>query len=127
VEIAWDQKIRRQIRDCDCSCRSYRRIPRHGTKGYFRLEWDLADQRSHMLVRNRAFIVPVCLDRTPEADAGVPESFQRVQWTRLTGGGTTPPAFIERVRRLLSPENSSAPEPACSTIGFCCGTRHPSW
>jgi serine/threonine-protein kinase len=70
------------------------------------LEWDLADQRSHMIVRHRPFIIPVCLDRTPESDAGVPESFQRVQWTRLPGG-ETPPAFAERVQRLLSPEPST--------------------
>jgi len=52
--------------------------------------------------------VPVCLDATPEAAADVPESFQRVQWTRLPGGAT-PAAFIERVRRLLSGEPSQGP------------------
>jgi hypothetical protein len=48
-------------------------------EGYFRLEWDLADQRTHRMARNRVFIVPVCLDSTPEAGADVPESFTRVQ------------------------------------------------
>jgi TolB-like protein len=56
-----------------------------------------------MIARNRVFVVPVCLDATPEAAADVPESFQRVQWTRLPAG-ETPPAFVERVRRLLSTE-----------------------
>ena len=45
--------------------------------------------------------------RTTEAAADVPESFRRVQWTRLPGGDT-PPAFVERIRRLLSPDLSPA-------------------
>jgi hypothetical protein len=80
---AWDQKIRQQIRDCALFIPiiSAQTATRH--EGYFRLEWDLADQRSHMIARNKAFIIPVCLDVTPDAGADVPDSFQRVQWTRL--------------------------------------------
>jgi TolB-like protein/Tfp pilus assembly protein PilF len=105
---AWDQKIRHEIHDCALFIPviSANTASRH--EGYFRLEWDLADQRTHMMARNRVFIVPVCLDRTPEAGADVPESFQRVQWTRLPGG-VTPTAFVERLRRLLSGELSQAP------------------
>jgi TolB-like protein len=104
----WDQKIRREIHDCAIFIPviSANTASRH--EGYFRLEWDLADQRNHMMARNRVFIVPVCLDTTAEAGADVPESFQRVQWTRLPDG-VTPAAFVERVRRLLSGE--PAPEP----------------
>src|ERR1700689_2880707 len=104
----WDQKIRREIHDCALFIPviSANTASRH--EGYFRLEWDLADQRTHMLARNRVFIVPVCLDATPDAGADVPESFQRAQWTRLPGG-VTPAAFVERVRRLLSAEQSQGP------------------
>ncbi|HEY6483110.1 MAG TPA: TIR domain-containing protein, partial [Steroidobacteraceae bacterium] len=103
----WDQKIRHEIHDCALFVPviSANTASRH--EGYFRLEWDLADQRTHMMARNRVFIVPVCLDATPEAGADVPESFQRVQWTRLPGG-ETPPAFVERIKRLLSPERSTS-------------------
>ena len=96
----WDQKIRREIHDCALFIPviSANTASRH--EGYFRLEWDLADQRTHMLARNRAFIVPVCLDATPDAGADVPESFQRVQWTRLPGG-ETPPEFVKRIEQLL--------------------------
>jgi TolB-like protein len=99
----WDQKIRREIHDCALFIPviSTNTASRH--EGYFRLEWDLADQRTHMLARNRAFIVPVCLDATPDAGADVPESFQRVQWTRLPGG-ETPPEFVRRIGELLSGE-----------------------
>src|SRR6202140_5549806 len=102
----WDQKIRRELHDCALFMPviSANTAARH--EGYFRLEWDLADQRTHMMARNRAFIVPVCLDATPDAGADVPESFQRVQWTRLPAG-ETPSEFVERVRRLLSPDLST--------------------
>jgi TolB-like protein/Flp pilus assembly protein TadD len=99
----WDQKIRREIHHCALFIPviSANTASRH--EGYFRLEWDLADQRTHMLARNRAFIVPVCLDATPDAGADVPESFQRVQWTRLSGGETSP-EFVRRIEQLLSGE-----------------------
>jgi TolB-like protein/Flp pilus assembly protein TadD len=99
----WDQKIRREIHDCALFIPviSANTASRH--EGYFRLEWDLADQRTHMLARNRAFIVPVCLDATPDAGADVPESFQRVQWTRLPGG-EAPPDFVRLIEQLLSGE-----------------------
>jgi TolB-like protein/tetratricopeptide (TPR) repeat protein len=100
---AWDQKIRREIHDCALFIPviSANTASRH--EGYFRLEWDLADQRTHMIARSRVFVVPVCLDATTQVAADVPESFQRAQWTRLPGG-ETPSAFVERVKRLLSPE-----------------------
>ncbi len=105
---AWDQKIRREIHDCALFIPviSANTASRH--EGYFRLEWDLADQRTHMIARSRVFVVPVCLDATTQLAADVPESFQRAQWTRLPGG-VTPAAFVERVRRLLSAEQSQGP------------------
>ena len=103
---AWDQRIRQQIRDCALFIPiiSVNTASRH--EGYFRLEWDLADERTHKISRNRPFIIPVCLDTTPNAGADVPESFQRVQWTRLPGG-EAPAAFVERVSQLLSPAEGS--------------------
>src|ERR1700720_4083043 len=104
----WDQKIRREIHDSALFIPviSANTASRH--EGYFRLEWDLADQRTHMMARSRVFVVPVCLDATTEVAADVPESFQRVQWTRLPGGETSV-AFVERIKRLLSPELSPGP------------------
>jgi TolB-like protein/cytochrome c-type biogenesis protein CcmH/NrfG len=117
---AWDQKIRREIHDCALFIPviSANAASRH--EGYFRLEWDLADQRTHMIARSRVFVVPVCLDATAEVAADVPESFQRVQWTRLPGG-ETPPAFVERIKRLLSPELS----PMSAVSGATPATREP--
>jgi adenylate cyclase len=103
---AWDQRIREQVRDCELFIPviSVNTASRH--EGYFRLEWDLADQRSHKIARNRPFIIPVCLDNTPDTGADVPESFQRVQWTRLPAGDTSA-AFAKRIAQLVSPAEPS--------------------
>ena len=122
---AWDQKIRRELRDCALFVPviSAHTAARH--EGYFRLEWDLADQRTHMIARDRAFILPVCVDATPETSTDTPESFQRVQWTRLPTG-ETPPAFVERVQRLLSGESLTPSRAhAASGVAPAIGWRAP--
>ena len=86
----WDQKIRRQIHDCALFIPVISASTASRREGYFRLEWDLADHRSHMMARDSTFIVPVSLDATPGAGTDVPESFHRVQWTRLPAGETPP-------------------------------------
>jgi TolB-like protein/tetratricopeptide (TPR) repeat protein len=103
----WDQKIRREVHDCALFIPviSANTASRH--EGYFRLEWDLADQRTHRMARDRAFIVPVCIDDTPDLGTDAPESFGRVQWSRLPSG-ETPPAFVARVSHLLSPHQANA-------------------
>jgi len=52
----WDERIRREIHDCALFIPviSANTASRH--EGYFRLEWDLADQRSHMMARRRVFV-----------------------------------------------------------------------
>jgi TolB-like protein len=105
---AWDQQIRRQIKDCALFVPVVSANTDVRTEGYFRLEWKLAVDRSHLMADDAAFLVPVVIDGTPEATARVPDKFRAVQWTRLPGG-TTPPEFIERVARLMSPaQNVSA-------------------
>jgi hypothetical protein len=48
---AWDQRIRREIHDCALFIPviSVNTVSRR--EGYFRLEWDLADQRNHRMAR----------------------------------------------------------------------------
>ena len=121
----WDERIRREIHDCALFIPVISANTASRREGYFRLEWDLADQRSHMMARSRVFVVPVCLDATTEAAADVPESFRRAQWTRLPAG-ETPPAFVERVRRLLSPEAPAATRPPANTMsGATAAVRKP--
>jgi hypothetical protein len=63
--------------------------------------------------RTRPFIVPICVDDTPETDAGVPDSYSAAQWTRLHDGDTRR-AFVECDLRLRSPEAAYAPGEARS-------------
>jgi len=119
----WDQKIRRQIQDCALFIPVISANTASRPEGYFRLEWDLADQRTHMIARSRVFVVPVCLDATTQLAADVPESFRRVQWTRLPGGETSP-VFVERIKRLLSPEVSPTSPVAPGALGI--GERVPA-
>ncbi len=107
---AWDQRIRRQIRDCALFVPIISEHTQARAEGYFRLEWDLAEQRSHMVSRNKAFIVPVCVDSTPELDADVPEAFLRVQWTRLPAG-ETPESFSGRIAALIGDNATPSPPP----------------
>ena len=116
----WDQKIRQQIRDCALFVPIISKNTASRGEGYFRLEWGLADQRSHMMARNRTFIVPVCVDTTPDAGADVPESFLRVQWTRLPGG-TTPPASVEWIATLLGAAVVKVQAPAERTMRVSLG------
>ena len=98
---AWDEMIRRQIAECALFVPIISAATAARLEGYFRLEWTLADQRTQRMARTKTFIVPVCIDSTPESGSEVPESFIRVQWSRLPGG-VTPSAFIERIRSVLS-------------------------
>jgi TolB-like protein/Tfp pilus assembly protein PilF len=59
------------------------------------------------MTTNKAFLLPVVVDETREDDENVPDRFREIHWTRLPGG-ETPPAFVERVRRLVAPEPSQA-------------------
>ena len=57
------------------------------------------------MAEQKPFLVPVVVDGTGDQEAFVPDAFRAVQWTRLPGG-ETPPALVERIKRLLSPELS---------------------
>jgi TolB-like protein len=97
----WDQTIRRHIRDCALFVPVISANTASRSEGYFRLEWALAEQRTQMMSRNRMFIVPVCVDSTPESAADVPDSFLRVQWTRVKAD-EVPAAFAARIKGLLA-------------------------
>jgi len=72
-------------------------------EGYFRLEWRLGVERSHLMADDHPFLLPIVIDDTAEATARVPDSFRERQWSRLPGGEPTP-EFIARLKRLLSGE-----------------------
>jgi TolB-like protein/Tfp pilus assembly protein PilF len=106
---AWDQSIRKQIKSCALFIPVISHATHDRREGYFRLEWKLAVDRSHLMDAEMTFLLPVVIDDTRDDDERVPERFRELQWTRLPEG-ETPPAFVERVRRLLSPEAAPAPD-----------------
>jgi hypothetical protein len=102
---AWDQKIRRQIRDCDyfMPVISAHTEARH--EGYFRREWRLAVERTLDMADDHVFLLPVVIDDTTEAGARVPDKFRAVQWLRVPDGQAT--AALEALcRRLVSGETA---------------------
>jgi TolB-like protein len=106
----WDQKIRRQIRECDyfMPVISTHTEARH--EGYFRREWRLAVERTLDMADDHIFLVPVVIDETTQSYARVPEKFLTVQWLRIPGGHPT--AALEALcRRLVSGDPTSLPSP----------------
>lgn len=97
---AWDQKIRGQVASCALFVPVVSAATQARREGYFRLEWKLADERTHLMAEGTPFLLPVVIDDTKDREALVPKSFLSVQWTRLAGGETTP-AFVARVQKLL--------------------------
>jgi len=102
---AWDQKIRKQIRECDyfMPIISARTEARH--EGYFRREWRLAVERCMDMADDHLFLLPVVIDDTDQARARVPERFLSVQWLRVPEGRPTP-ALETLSRRILSGDTS---------------------
>lgn len=97
---AWDAQIKKQIHDCALFVPLISAHTNARIEGYFRGEWNLATRRLVNRAHDAAFLMPVVVDETREADARVPEEFLRAQWTWLPGG-ETPPAFARRARQLL--------------------------
>jgi hypothetical protein len=98
---AWDQKIRKQIKECALFVPIISANTQSRPEGYFRREWRMAIDRSHDMDDDMPFLLPVVVDDTPDAGARVPERFRERQWTRLSGGETTA-TFRDRVIKLLA-------------------------
>ena len=96
----WDGKIRGQIGSCALFVPIISANTQARLEGYFRLEWKLAAQRTHTMADEKAFLLPVLIDGTRDAEAKVPAEFKAVQWTKLLNGVTSP-AFVARVQKLL--------------------------
>ena len=108
---AWDRRIREKIHDCRLFMPIISAHTEARIEGYFRREWRLAVDRTQDLSERVAFLIPVVIDSTTEQRADVPDAFRRVQWTRLPSGETSA-AFVDRIRRLVSPEASPVTVPA---------------
>lgn len=110
----WDAKIRRQIKGCDLFLPIISATTQNRREAYFRLEWKLADDRTHMMAPGNPFVVPVVIDDTAEYEAAVPESFTKAQFTRLPHGEPTP-EFLAQLKRLVTEPSATVQPPASAS------------
>jgi hypothetical protein len=101
----YDAKIRANIGRCSyflpvISANTQRRL-----EAYFRREWSYAVDRSRNIAEGAVFILPVCIDGTPEGEALVPEKFRALHMTRLPGGEPGP-EFVRRLQELAGGRRS---------------------
>jgi TolB-like protein/Tfp pilus assembly protein PilF len=127
---AWDSAIRKQIKSCALFLPVISANASTRAEGYFRLEWKLAVDRSHLMAAERPFILPVVIDGVHEGDALVPDRFREVQWTSCPSGEAST-EFVARIARLLSSEVTPAPPaiprtPAKPAIALATGRRSRS-
>jgi TolB-like protein len=104
---AWDQKIRKQIRECDYLMPVVSAQTNARLEGYFRREWRLAVERTQDMADDHLYLLPVVIDDTDQASARVPERFLSVQWLKVPAG--RPTAALEALcRRLVAGDTATA-------------------
>ena len=101
----WDASIKKQIKEYALFVPIISAATNARSEGYFRLEWKLAVDRSHLMADDQAFFVPVIIDDTPEPSARVPDKFRERQWSRLTDD----PAIVAFTGRVCPPAQPQAP------------------
>jgi TolB-like protein len=111
----WDQKIRKQIRECDyfMPLISAQTEARH--EGYFRREWRLAVERTLDMADDHPYLLPIVIDDTNQSGARVPEKFLTIQWLKVPAG--RPTAALEALCRRLVSGEAMAPKPASISKG----------
>ncbi len=108
---AWDASIKKQIKECALFVPIISANTQAREEGYFRLEWKLAVDRSHLMADNKAFFFPLVIDDTLEATAKVPDKFRERQWTRLTNDQATE-SFAARIAKVIDGSGDSAKKAA---------------
>ena len=98
---AWDASIRKQIKECALFVPVISANTNAREEGYFRLEWKLAVDRSHLMAEDKTFFVPVILGDISEPTARVPDAFRSRQWSRLNDAQAIT-AFAARVAKLVT-------------------------
>ncbi len=97
----YDRKIRANIARCSFFVPVISATTQRRHEAYFRREWSYAVDRSLSIAEGGVFILPVCIDDTPEASALVPEKFRALHITRMPDGEPTP-EFLRRLKDLFS-------------------------
>ena len=74
----YDRKIRANIARCSFFMPVISATTQRRHEAYFRREWSYAVDRARNMAGGALFILPVCIDGTPEAAALVPDQFKAV-------------------------------------------------
>ena len=96
------RKIRGNIARCSYFIPVISATTQRRVEGWFRREWNWAVDRTEGMATGARFILPVCIDDTPEAGALVPEPFLRAHWMRVSNGDLVPEAAA-RLKELVGP------------------------
>ena len=110
---AWDASIRKQIKECALFIPVISANTNAREEGYFRLEWKLAVDRSHLMADDKAFFLPVVIDDTLEPAARVPDKFRERQWSRVMDDPALD-AFVRRVVQVVQGDARVAAKPVSS-------------
>lgn len=94
------RKIRGNVARCGYFIPVISATTQRRVEGWFRREWNWAVDRTEGMVAGARFILPVCIDDTPEKGALVPEQFLKTHWTRLPCGAVTP-EVAAKLKELL--------------------------
>jgi hypothetical protein len=97
----YDRKIRANIGRCSFFVPVISATTQRRHEAYFRREWSYAVDRARNIADGGVFVLPVCIDDTPEAQALVPELFKSLHIVRIPDG-EPPPEFLRRLQELFS-------------------------
>ncbi|MFS8064221.1 MAG: toll/interleukin-1 receptor domain-containing protein, partial [Luteimonas sp.] len=97
----YDHKIRANIQRCSFFLPVLSATTQRRHEAYFRREWSYAVDRTRNLADGAKFILPVCIDDTPESEALVPEQFKALHIVRIPDGEPAP-EFLQRLQGLFS-------------------------
>lgn len=98
---AWEASIRNQIKACTLFVPLISATSNARSEGFFRLEWKLAVDRSHLMADDQKFLFPALIDDTAEPTARVPDRFRERQWSRLTSEQSIT-EFANRIARIVT-------------------------
>jgi hypothetical protein len=101
----YDRKIAANIARCSFFVPVISASTQRRHEAYFRREWSYAVDRTRNMADGAVFIVPVCIDSTPESELLVPERFKAVHITRLPDGTPTD-EFVRRFQELFRARGS---------------------
>ena len=121
---AWDASIRKQIKECALFIPVISANTNAREEGYFRLEWKLAVDRSHLMADDMAFFLPVVIDATPEPAARVPDKFRERQWSRVADDKALD-TFVRRVVQVVQGDTRVAVKPTPSATPATSPTPAP--